>query len=667
MVLSFGQFHQQLLGRRQEARNESNKVLQEIRELVTKQKLFIQDWTTKLDDFEGTANVEDLKVDSVVGRVEELSSEIFKLQRTEKVLQIAVQIESLKRDIVKFIEEDNFEKSIACLGELRNIPVDSSFKSLVDHHQNCKSWCQEVIDKALRRWLTNNLSNLGWPKPIDPSYWSTNEMESLLKCFDEYTRFAAICGDTDVLLRPVKVMVDPLRMRFHFHFTTDRPTNRFDKPEWFLSHILQIIEQQGPFIENVLELDRSGDLGVMETFVKCLSDLIVEHLVARQERIIADPFILLHTVSELFSFTTSVAERTGVDCSSILNVFLVDNLDVWIGAEARAAHESYVTLTEESLPWDEESLEGPNSVSHLVIGLIELVSDLVKTLFSISPVKAKLRYFDTVIVPVFNSFYARVEFELPAFHSTDEELQILLLQANSFSRLTHLLKVQWGESLGAISLAGNEEWQNVYGYDATGLPGTIFNKILTAFEGLAKRVEEHLFLFLWQSFATSASSFVRAMHYGVIRPTPTPLTMHDDLRKALVSVSDAFHFLKIHLNQHSMTLIEAQFVENLGNLLFDKLILQNFFRTEAVIQLSSDISHIKATFTRLMPQQPIDLALQKTLEAVKILSMPELSRQHLQESIQSDDLDEVGNILQALAISYLTLGDCEKIINLLRN
>ncbi|PKI85149.1 hypothetical protein MVES1_001291 [Malassezia vespertilionis] len=58
--------------------------------------------------------------------------------------------------------------------------------------------------------------------------------------------FAQPGSDSYVPLLAVKAFMDPVLLRFRFHFDGDRSTNRLDKPEWFLSHMLQLIQMNAP-------------------------------------------------------------------------------------------------------------------------------------------------------------------------------------------------------------------------------------------------------------------------------------------------------------------------------------------------------------------------------------------------------------------------------------
>lgn len=186
-----------------------------------------------------------------------------------------------------------------------------------------------------------------------------------------------------------------------------------------------------------------------------------------------------------------------------------------------------------------------------------------------------------------------------------------------------------------------------------------------AFRGLYTRILDHLHSYLWHAFHSPASSFIKSMHYGILRDR-TVIRMHDDLRKALVNIAESVGHVKPYMHLIGMDLIEAQFLESLSTLLFDRLILQNFFRPESIPQLREDLQTIKWTFAKLMPAQPVTRALERSEEAATLLGMGEVEYEHLQNSLRMEDLDEAANVMGALHINRLSLGDCERILSLLR-
>lgn len=388
-------------------------------------------------------------------------------------------------------------------------------------------------------------------------------MKDLSQVLDNYIVFSSICGEENIVERAVMVMLEPIKLRFAFHFDTDRPTNRLDKPEWFLANLLQTIETHLPFLSDYLELDvaelNTTEASVVHTFIQQVGDMIVEHLNSRKRLILADSFVLLHTVGELAKFVASVRDLSSVDQSSLLKAFLSTDIERWLGAEKASSEEAVGSMFEGCSEWRVEDLQGPDSAGPLMDRFCELMDDNIHTMSYLPEAQWKIDYLDKVIVPLFDALHRQFEFAIPAFYGTAEDVKILVLQANALNFLIERLKGVWGESMDALELAGSAEFLARYSYDASELPGTIYSKVCAAFKVLLDEIVQKLNSFVWQSFYNPANSFIRAMHYAVYRENQS-LTMHDDLRRALIAVGETYSQVKPYLCRPLLQSMEGSIV-----------------------------------------------------------------------------------------------------------
>lgn len=536
--------------------------------------------------------------------------------------------------------------------------------------------------------LAEALRRVGWPRKIEASQWDSASMEALSHALDDYIVFASLCEDANITARAVAVMLKPLRVRFAFHFDTDRPTNRLDKPEWFLTHLLQALEMHLPLLTGYLELEdvttdnkegavgEGGGASVTRTFVEGLGQLVVEHLDRRRPPILADPFILLHTVSEVGKFVQRVREISGVDLGELVTGQLLAGgglFEAWLEAEDASCHEALGSLLGkgDGSGWEAGEggeLTGPDSVGGTMVRFCELVEEAVMTMSALPRLAWKLDYLDRAIVPLFDALRRNLEFAIPAFHGTPEDVKTLILQANSLHLLTERLRSRWGEAEDALELARSTDFCARYSYDASELPGTIYHKLYRAFKTLLGEIAAKLQAFVWQAFSQPANSFVRAMHYAVYRGEgQRALRMHDDLRRALIAVSEAHAQLCPFLHPKLLRSIEGALLESLATFLFERMIGQNFFRRENLAQVRDDLQQIQTTFSRIMDPQLVELAMRRSRESVKLQSMGLDEQEHLLEALRRDELEEVSDILSTLAITALSIRDCETVLSLIRD
>ncbi len=105
----------------------------------------------------------------------------------------------------------------------------------------------------------------------------------------------------------------PLLKRFLYHFSGNRPTNRRDKPEWYMRQVLQWIGDHAKFIETNVQPLYEPNNALMD-FSRGLVQLAVEKLVKDTPFMLEDDAVLAHTIGEVLSFESEL--RTSFNYSS---------------------------------------------------------------------------------------------------------------------------------------------------------------------------------------------------------------------------------------------------------------------------------------------------------------------------------------------------------------
>ncbi|KAE8232754.1 hypothetical protein CF326_g2214 [Tilletia indica] len=143
-----------------------------------------------------------------------------------------------------------------------------------------------------------------------------------------------------VPLLAVTILLDVLLLRFRYHFDSSRPSNRLDKPEWYLSHILGLVRAYGidsdlfrPGTGSVARLCALGGWGrahgvvpttttnkngavkaperMLDTGAELLHGLLVPlraKLIASMPLLLPHPALLAHTISEYIVFDDALRQ-----------------------------------------------------------------------------------------------------------------------------------------------------------------------------------------------------------------------------------------------------------------------------------------------------------------------------------------------------------------------
>lgn len=107
-------------------------------------------------------------------------------------------------------------------------------------------------------------------------------------------------------------MVEPMVKRFFYHFEQDRPTNRLDRPEWYLDAVINFVQYHIPFIEQLADTTIANcnisDFNFETEFVQRIVDLARNKLSHELLRILDDDELFYHTITEVIAFQTVLFE-----------------------------------------------------------------------------------------------------------------------------------------------------------------------------------------------------------------------------------------------------------------------------------------------------------------------------------------------------------------------
>ena len=131
-------------------------------------------------------------------------------------------------------------------------------------------------------------------------------------------------GEDALVLLPLEVMAKPLELRFRYHFEGDRPTNKLDKPEYFLSHIIDLLNTYDRFfaiyLQPILGNFAKRNRTLTSIYIDSTSALITALLPMLRRKVFSllpkianQPQLLSHFIYELMNFDVSLREEWRYD------------------------------------------------------------------------------------------------------------------------------------------------------------------------------------------------------------------------------------------------------------------------------------------------------------------------------------------------------------------
>jgi hypothetical protein len=205
------------------------------------------------------------------------------------------------------------------------------------HHvsQITQALRSKILD-AFAADLDSILKKVHWPTPkivIPPQLreeWETAIVKLLDLQMPELEGNNYASGPVDKVklppvLFPFEVLVQPLEMRFRYHFEGDKPTNRLDRPEYFLSHVTTLLDDYSSFVSDYMQPVlfkhfRGTDLALnpvyidaMSAFITALLPVLRTKISSMLPRVANQPQLLSHLVHEIMSFDSTIRDTWAYD------------------------------------------------------------------------------------------------------------------------------------------------------------------------------------------------------------------------------------------------------------------------------------------------------------------------------------------------------------------
>lgn len=293
-------------------------------------------------------------------------------------------------------------------------PHQSEFYSLkLQEHLETKALRVNLhIQKSLTKHFEKTLDSMGWPQEVDLQALAQDSPEllkSFLTQYKELAKFQRLSTDVNPVMDrittdslPLDIMVRAVLIRFFYHFMGQRPTNSLERPEWFLTYVLDMITSH---------LDLASQLQVQQTFVSAMAQ-IVELKVNSVRSAASSPPYLSRFVKELVEFdhavSTAVPQLHWEGCAGLLlrNDECFHN---WLGEEQRVVEHRLDEILQASDVWEHvNTTEGCSEAERPTVAADRVASLFEATLtryIHLRPAHLQIRYFAQVHLSLVQGFH----------------------------------------------------------------------------------------------------------------------------------------------------------------------------------------------------------------------------------------------------------------------
>ncbi|KAJ1819907.1 hypothetical protein LPJ56_003550, partial [Coemansia sp. RSA 2599] len=375
-----------------------------------------------------------------------------RLKRSKEYIDIVVDVEQTKVQAKEDLARSKQGVLAACIHafeilstRISSQDVKGSYVAEEQGESNLESYIKqsvkqiwEHVEAAAGDALNKSLAKLGWPKNLDmsstPAVVDFDDRFSTLMSLDRILTDAQ--GTLDrcridlrrgrASLLPLEYMAKAVDMRMRYHFETDRETNRADKPEWWLSQVLAMLQNVVPFLEAHVQWLYDGtasrDLDVRNEFIALLLPIVQRKLAYDRPAYLKAGMIIPGVVKELADFEHTLQQVYFFEGSSVLGEFLADTavFEAWIEAERSAAISSYMSTVAEPGAFDpvyESDVLNPDDPKPTLISekVVLLVEDIAERYAVVPSCMLRLQILSTAQFPIVIAIVEDVEAEIDEF------------------------------------------------------------------------------------------------------------------------------------------------------------------------------------------------------------------------------------------------------------
>ncbi|KAJ5095363.1 hypothetical protein NUU61_004719 [Penicillium alfredii] len=395
--------------------------------------------------------------DEAVRRLETSMERLRRLEISKGYVELLKEAEELSKDALTNIASEP-RTALKPYSRLRNIVLslkeaqpaaEGAAPHLVDYTEKLATALRQQMKTFFGSRLHKTLEQLKWPTrelnitdTLLAEWRQDVELLIDLQTPELQSRDALPSGQglEPPVLFPLETMVHPLDLRFKYHFSGDKPTNRLDKPEYFLSHIMDLINQHGGFFASYLQpiLDEKAQLigpsldwnfyNALHAFITALLPILRQKVRSFLPQISDYPQLLSHFIHELMNFDNEIRETWNY----LPDPYADDNwkgitwevltkqgwYDRWLQVEKDFALSRYKDIidTPESGHIDYDGMEltatKPTKAAIRVNDLLETITERYQPLLSFSQ---KLRFLIDIQITIFDQFHERLYSALEAY------------------------------------------------------------------------------------------------------------------------------------------------------------------------------------------------------------------------------------------------------------
>ncbi|KAF8930256.1 hypothetical protein BGZ58_008360 [Dissophora ornata] len=358
-----------------QAQRTSNSALDSLQKLESSA-LDLEEQIENSEAFASGKNKRDQR--SLVEELSDLQSRVLALEDAKRYILTISRAQKLISESQELLQS-SAEQALVPYNSLARLSSNVK-ESLGGSNTKLEGFLNASVGGLLNEFKTNlskkfqaSLDVIGWPKPIPQISAVPDDKQD----------------DFEYSFKEMLLLQEP------YHFEGKRPTNRLDKPEWYLTHILEVIKDHTPFLEEYVQGIVQGteykEYDVKNDFIRLLLAAVERKIRLSVPEMLLSPEALSHAIHETLRFDKTLRENElylppgqTAEWQGTVQVYL-DNrewLKTWLRVEKEFAVARYTQIMEDADAWQpayedmgEKEYIIPTKSAEKLMDLLEIITD----------------------------------------------------------------------------------------------------------------------------------------------------------------------------------------------------------------------------------------------------------------------------------------------------
>ncbi|XP_038064366.1 RAD50-interacting protein 1-like isoform X2 [Patiria miniata] len=322
------------------------------------------------------------RAEPMVQELRQMTEKVQELERCMEYMKWLALVEELSSEVQKGISLGAMPSAVAHFAKLAQVSEavrGSACSNLLAFVTSTILFWYKILKEKLSSEFDEVLKALNWPfvhsaVPMPPPPAQQIELKNRVETLfgqlvklqlpdtlvsedfstQEYSRLP---GSRPLLL-PLHLMLQPLRKRFRYHFHGKKQTNGLDKPEWYLTQVLNWIRDHSDFLDNtiqpILEAEHLSHINAKVEFTRGLLNIVAAKLEHDIPELLFDEQLLSHTIDEHLLFNRELRNNYSYpagqpDCLHVLTG--KECFERWLVVEKKFAVEKIDSLLAAQTAW----------------------------------------------------------------------------------------------------------------------------------------------------------------------------------------------------------------------------------------------------------------------------------------------------------------------------